>query len=123
MSLVHFCVACLSGFVLLQLAWLPWLNRCIRIDPTCASVPRVAWRAALGYARNLFLVATLTSAAVLGLVAWLHAQAGAALPHVRAALATLQHWRDALAWVSPGWSAASRCGAERRPGYQCLSPG
>jgi hypothetical protein len=104
MSLVHLLLAGLGVFALLHFLLIPLLRHRLRVDRSPLSIRRAALMALLGWLRGAALVATLTTAALAGLLFLLLRRGGTTVQDLSAAVEALQRWRDWLEAFGPYWS-------------------
>jgi hypothetical protein len=105
MSLFHFLLAGLGVFALLQFLLIPRVRHRLRIDRTVTAIPRAALLAVLGWVRGVALVTTLTTAALLLVVAVLGRFGGATAADLGPVIERLHAWRDRLVGFGPYWGS------------------
>jgi hypothetical protein len=105
MNLFPFFFATLGAFAILHFAWVPSVERRLRIDRSMAAISRGALLSLLGFARSVFLIATLTSAALILIVLIMQTMGGVTANEVSSSIDSVHRWRALLRSVGPWWGA------------------
>ena len=103
MNLLPFLLINLGAFAILHFAWLPSLERRMRLDRSIANIRRAATLSLLGFARSVFLVGTLTTAAVIIILLILQTLGGVTAAEVTSAVESVHRWRALLLGFGPVW--------------------
>jgi hypothetical protein len=106
MTLLHFLLASLGVFALLQFVWIPLARHRLRVDPTVQSVRRAAVLALLCWVRSVALIATLTTFVMGSLLFVLLRRGGTTVQELSATAEALQSWRDRFVTFGSIWSGA-----------------
>lgn len=107
MNLFPFFLITLGAFAILHFAWIPSAERHLRIDRSMATIKRAALLSLLGFARSIFLIATLTAAALILIVFTLQMLGGVTAAEVTSAIESIHRWRMLLRGIGPWWGASA----------------
>lgn len=107
MNLIPFLLVNLGAFAILHFAWIPSAERRMRIDRSLATIRRAAILSLLGFARSVFLIATLTTAALILTVLILQMFGGATAPEVTSAIERIHKLRAFLLGIGPVWGGVA----------------
>jgi hypothetical protein len=103
MHLLSFLLVSLGIFALLHFAWIPSVERGVRIDRSMATISRTALLSLLGLLRGVFLIISLTSAAIMLILLLLQATGGSTVSEVSGGINTIQMWRKVLLGFGSTW--------------------